>query len=124
MFLLAVASALAAAVHKVRMRACQKQANAIAALEESQRRVYEQASQLQEATRLLHTEVSDRRWMETQPLKLFSAVTQSANVIIITDVDGNIEFVNPKFTEVTGYTSEEAVGQTPQILKSDETDLS
>ncbi len=106
------------------MRACQKQANAIAALEESQRRVYEQASQLQETTRLLHTEVSDRRWMETQPLKLFSAVTQSANVIIITDVDGNIEFVNPKFTEVTGYTSEEAVGQTPRILKSDETDLS
>ena len=124
MFLLAAASALAAAVHKVRMRACQKQANAIAALEESQRRVYEQASQLQEATRLLHTEVSDRRWMETQLLKLFSAVTQSANVIIITDVDGNIEFVNPKFTEVTGYTSEEAVGQTPRILKSDETDLS
>ncbi|NOR79893.1 MAG: transporter substrate-binding domain-containing protein [Methyloprofundus sp.] len=54
--------------------------------------------------------------------KLSLAVTQSANIVIITDRSGIIEYVNPKFTEVTGYSSEEVIGHTPGLLKSGLTD--
>ncbi len=47
-----------------------------------------------------------------------SVVEQSPASIIITGVDGVIEYVNPKFSEVTGYSPEEAVGRKPSILKS------
>lgn len=50
--------------------------------------------------------------------KLNTAVEQSANSVIITDVHGIIEYVNPKFTSVSGYSSEEAIGKSPRILKS------
>ncbi len=50
--------------------------------------------------------------------KLTTAVEQSANSVIITDKNGIIEYVNPKFTVVSGYSKEEAVGKTPRILKS------
>ncbi len=51
------------------------------------------------------------------------AVEQSASVIVITDAEGCIEYVNPRFTEVTGYSAEEAIGQTPRLLKSGEASL-
>jgi diguanylate cyclase (GGDEF)-like protein/PAS domain S-box-containing protein len=47
------------------------------------------------------------------------AVEQSANSVVITDVNGIIEYVNPKFTEVSGYSREEAIGRNPSILRSD-----
>ena len=50
--------------------------------------------------------------------KLTAAVEQSANSVIITAVDGTIEYVNPKFCQTSGYTFDEAAGQTPRILKS------
>jgi len=43
---------------------------------------------------------------------------QVDNTIIITAVDGTIEFVNPAFERLTGYTREEAIGKTPRILQS------
>ncbi|MFZ4456517.1 MAG: PAS domain S-box protein [Bacteroidales bacterium] len=49
---------------------------------------------------------------------LTKSVSQSPVSIIITDVYGRIEYVNPKFLEVTGYSSDEVIGQTPNILKS------
>jgi diguanylate cyclase (GGDEF)-like protein/PAS domain S-box-containing protein len=49
---------------------------------------------------------------------LTTAVEQSANAVVITGVTGNIEYVNPKFTETTGYSREEALGRNPQILNS------
>ncbi len=54
--------------------------------------------------------------------KLSLAVEQSANGVVITDKKGIIEYINPKFTEVTGYQQEEAIGQTPRILKSNKMD--
>ena len=42
----------------------------------------------------------------------------TANAIVITDADGIISWVNPAFTKLTGYTTAEAVGQNPRILKS------
>lgn len=48
--------------------------------------------------------------------KLHKAVEHSPATIIITDIDGNIEYVNPKFSEVSGYTLEEVLGKPPAIL--------
>lgn len=52
--------------------------------------------------------------------KLSRAVQQSPVSIVITDKDGNIEYVNPKFTAATGYSYEETIGQNPRMLKSGE----
>jgi PAS domain S-box-containing protein len=53
--------------------------------------------------------------------KLWRAVEQSPASVMITDLSGAIEYVNPKFTEVSSYTLEEVRGQNPSILKSGET---
>ena len=50
--------------------------------------------------------------------KLTTAVEQSANSVVITSTDGIIEYVNPRFCMVTGYRSEEVLGQKPSLLKS------
>jgi PAS domain S-box-containing protein len=49
---------------------------------------------------------------------LITAVEQAADGVVITDTDGEIQYVNPAFTEMTGYSREEAVGKNPRILKS------
>ncbi len=46
------------------------------------------------------------------------AMEMAANAIVITDRDGTIQWANPAFTAITGYTREEAIGQNPRILKS------
>jgi PAS domain S-box-containing protein len=53
--------------------------------------------------------------------KLARVVEQTPATVMLTDLEGRIEYVNPRFTEVTGYTAEEALGQNPRILKSDRT---
>jgi len=53
--------------------------------------------------------------------KLSCAVEQSPATIVITDRNGAIEYVNPKFTSLTGYTPEEALGKNPRIFKSGKT---
>lgn len=50
--------------------------------------------------------------------QLSQAVEQSPSSIIITDTEGNIQYVNPKFTAITGYSSADVVGTNPRILKS------
>ena len=52
--------------------------------------------------------------------KFSVAVEQSANTIVITDLAGNIEYTNPKFTKITGYTAEEVLGKNTRILNSGE----
>lgn len=61
-----------------------------------------------------------RREAEEQVRILSRAVEQSPSVVVITDTNGAIEYVNAKFTEITGYTAEEALGENPRILKSDD----
>ncbi|MEN8172343.1 MAG: PAS domain S-box protein [Chloroflexota bacterium] len=63
-------------------------------------------------------DITDRVEMTETIRKLSRAVEQSASTIVITDLEGNIEFTNPAFTETTGYTAEEAMGKNPRILKS------
>ncbi len=47
-----------------------------------------------------------------------AALEAAANAIVITDIKGNIEWVNNSFVKLTGYSKEEAVGKTPRVLKS------
>jgi len=59
-----------------------------------------------------------RHKAEEQVRKLTRAVEQSPATVVITDTEGHIEYVNPKFTSLTGYTSDEVVGKNPRVLKS------
>ena len=63
-------------------------------------------------------DISWRKEAEKQLRQLSRAVEQSPSSIIITDTEGNIEYVNPKFTAISGYTAEEVLGKNPRILKS------
>ena len=65
-------------------------------------------------------DVTEQRSGEEQIRKLQRAVEQSPVSIIITDCAGDIEYVNDKFTQMTGYSSREVLGQNPRILKTDE----
>lgn len=62
--------------------------------------------------------VIERKQVEETLKKLSRAIEQSPATVIITDVKGRIQYVNPKFSELTGFSSEEAVGQTPRLVYS------
>jgi PAS domain S-box-containing protein len=66
-------------------------------------------------------DITERRSAEQEFRKLYRAVMQSPASIIITDTKGAIEYVNPKFTETTGYLAAEVLGKSPAILKSGQT---
>jgi PAS domain S-box-containing protein len=59
-----------------------------------------------------------RKTAEEMLRKLSRALEQGPSIVLITDITGNIEYVNPKFTEVTGYSAGEVIGRNPRILKS------
>ena len=61
-----------------------------------------------------------RREVEDTFRTLYSAIEQSADMVLITDSSGVIEYVNPAFEKITGYSRAEVIGQTPRILKSGE----
>ncbi|MBI1912291.1 MAG: EAL domain-containing protein [Deltaproteobacteria bacterium] len=65
-------------------------------------------------------DITENKTAEFELKKLSMAIEHSVNIVFITDVKGTIEYVNPKFEEVTGYTKEDAIGQTPRILASGE----
>ncbi len=66
-------------------------------------------------------DATKRKNIEKEILQLSTAITQSPASVVITDLDGNIEYVNQKFTDITGYTYDEAIGQNPKILKTEHT---
>ncbi len=63
-------------------------------------------------------DISERVKNEETIRKLSAAIGQSPLSVIITDISGNIEFVNPEFTATTGYSFNEVIGKNPNILKS------
>jgi PAS domain S-box-containing protein len=67
-------------------------------------------------------DVTERKSAAAELQRLAAAVEQTADSIVITDLNGHIEYVNPAFERITGYTREEAVGANPRILKSGQTD--
>ncbi|WP_153114907.1 EAL domain-containing protein [Rhodocyclus tenuis] len=66
-------------------------------------------------------DVSERRSAESWARRLSLAVEQNPATIVITDLHGDIEYVNKRFTETTGYARDEAIGTNPRLLKSGKT---
>jgi PAS domain S-box-containing protein len=64
-------------------------------------------------------DITTRKQSEILINKLSKAIDQSPLSIVITDTAGKIEYVNPYFSILTGYSGEESVGQNPRILKDD-----
>lgn len=62
--------------------------------------------------------ITEKKKMEEKLKILFQASEQSPASIVITNLEGNIEYVNPKFEELSGYKEEEVLGKNPRILKS------
>ncbi len=75
---------------------------------------------VEERTQVLKEEIEERKIAEESLRKLSRAVEQSPAMTIITDCEGKIEYVNPRFSKVTGYNLDEIAGETPQVLKSGE----
>lgn len=72
---------------------------------------------IKESADILAVETTERKRIEASLCKLSLTVEQSPSAIIITDTKGAIEYVNPKFTQLTGYTAAEIAGKNPRILK-------
>lgn len=70
----------------------------------------------------IYLDITERKLAENELRKLSMAIEQNPVSIIITDSNGKIEYVNPKFTVITGYDSAEVIGKNPRILKSGEMD--
>ncbi|TVR17434.1 MAG: PAS domain S-box protein [Balneolaceae bacterium] len=63
-------------------------------------------------------DITKQKEVKHSLIKLSTAVEQNPASIVITDLDGIIEYVNPAFTNLTGYTAEEVIGENPRILQS------
>lgn len=68
----------------------------------------------------LSMDITDRKEADDKVHQLSLAVEQSPVLVVITDLKGRIIYVNRKFSEVSGYSSEECIGRNPRILKSGE----
>ena len=68
-----------------------------------------------------YRDITERQRAEERLRKLSRAVEQSPVMVLITDAQGSLEYVNPRFGAVTGYTLDEVSGKNPRILKSGQT---
>ena len=68
-------------------------------------------------------DITERVKIENSLRKLSKAVEQSSASVLVTDIDGNIEYVNPTFTQITGYERNEALNNNPRFLKSNLTSI-
>lgn len=83
--------------------------------------VYDNAGKLT-GYRGVSRDISKRHLAEKELLKLSAVVQQSPNTIIITDLKGKMEYINPAGCSVSGYSFEELIGNNPSIFKSGKTD--
>ncbi len=65
-----------------------------------------------------HEDINERKRAETRMRRQSAALNAAADGVFITDSDGMILWINPAFSELTGYSSDEAVGQNPRLLRS------
>lgn len=66
----------------------------------------------------INRDITERKLAEEELHKVSTAIDQTADWVVITDRDGIIQYTNPAFTKISGYSREEAIGKTPRILKS------
>jgi PAS domain S-box-containing protein len=81
-------------------------------------KVEERTQQLVETNRSLYKEIEERKKDGEELLVKSVALEAAVAAIVISDSDGLIEWVNPAFTTLTGYTNEEVKGENPRVLKS------
>jgi PAS domain S-box-containing protein len=86
-------------------------------------RVLELQQHLAERVSQLEVALGERERAQAESLRLAAAVTQATEAIVITDARGTIQYVNPAFTAITGYSAPEALGRNPSLLKSGRHDL-
>ncbi len=80
--------------------------------------ILEDATERQISKEALEKQHLQIQMQNTELKKFRQAVEQSPDSIVITNTDGRIEYVNPKFVEMTGYTRQEVLGKNPRTLKS------
>lgn len=71
----------------------------------------------------LSVDLTEREQAAKQNLKLGAALEQSPVAVQISDKEGTIEYVNPKLTQLTGYTAKELIGRNPRIFQSGKTPI-
>ena len=82
---------------------------------------YALQNELRQTIWQLSEELAERKAAEHEATKFLRAAEQSPSTIMITDTEGRIEYVNGKFTELTGYEPSEVIGNAPKLLESGET---
>lgn len=85
-----------------------------------EQRVLERTDELQKINEQLRQEGQEREVTAQQVRKLAGIVEQTDDLVLITDRQGLIEYINPAFSALTAFTVEEVLGKTPQFLKSGE----
>jgi two-component system, cell cycle sensor histidine kinase and response regulator CckA len=65
-----------------------------------------------------HLDITDRKRREVELERLQRAIEQAGDAILVTDPEGTIEYVNPAFERISGFSREEALGRNPSIQKS------
>lgn len=71
--------------------------------------------------KLLHNivhDITEKKQAELQQIRLLSAIEQAGEIILITDEQGHIEYVNPAFEKITGYTKDEVLGKNPDMFRA------
>ena len=63
-------------------------------------------------------DIAQRKEAEEGLRRLASAIDQASETVVITDSIGNVQYVNPAFSEISGYSAKEVMGRNPRILKS------
>ncbi len=63
-------------------------------------------------------DITERKKTEEDLIRLMTAIEQAAEAVVIANINATIQYVNPAFTRITGYTKEEVIGKSPLILKS------
>ena len=87
-----------------------------------EQQVAESTEELTASRQVLQSEVARRAMTEATLVKVLRAVEQTADLVLITDREGRIEYVNPAFERQTGFTFAELNGKTPKVLESGEHD--
>jgi PAS domain S-box-containing protein len=75
-----------------------------------------------ENDQIIYLDITERKRAERELEKLSMAIEQNPVSVVITDSKGDIEYVNPRFVEITGYHKDEVIGENPRILKSGKMD--
>lgn len=67
-------------------------------------------------------DITEEKESERDRIRLTAAIEQASETVLVTDLSGSIQYVNPAFTKLTGYSADEVLGKNPRILQSDEHD--